>query len=117
MNEPKNQPPKPYRSRGQLYEEAAEWVEKMNGPGAEKYRSEHDAWLKRGALHPSAYDRANETYLMEQAPEVEPVDANPVQCSRPATTPWALLFAAAAVSAVAASWTMLRESAPKRRRR
>ena len=118
MNEPQSEAPKAQRGRGQLFEEAAAWVEKMRGPDAEQYRTEHNAWLKLGALHPSAYNLAEETYLIDHPTEGEPdlKDQEGV-AEKKHSKPWALLFAAAAIAAVAASWTALRPAAPRRRHR
>ena len=46
------------RPQGQLFEEAAAWFARMRGPDAEASRDEFEAWLARGALHRSAYNRA-----------------------------------------------------------
>ncbi|TPG37982.1 DUF4880 domain-containing protein [Sphingomonas koreensis] len=47
---------------GQLRQEAATWFARMRGPEADQYRGAFDAWLARGALHRSAYNRIAETF-------------------------------------------------------
>ncbi len=51
-------------TRDQLLEEAAAWFARMRGPDAEESRAEFEAWLKRGALHRQAYNRASEIFAM-----------------------------------------------------
>jgi transmembrane sensor len=50
--------------KGQLFEEAAAWFARMRGPDSEASRGEFEAWLARGALHRSAYNRAAEIFAM-----------------------------------------------------
>lgn len=74
MNEDNDTPKRP----GNLRDEAAEWFAIMRGPEADARREEFDAWLARGALHRSAYNRIAETFsigkgLKEDAPD----DAGP----------------------------------------
>ncbi len=57
MSEP--EPP-----RDQLLEEAATWFARMRGPDAEESRGAFEAWLRRGALHRAAYNRASEIFSM-----------------------------------------------------
>ncbi|AOH87269.1 hypothetical protein AWL63_24270 (plasmid) [Sphingomonas panacis] len=47
---------------GQLRDEAADWFATMRGPEAGARREEFEAWLARGALHRSAYNRIAETF-------------------------------------------------------
>lgn len=51
-------------TRDQLLEEAATWFARMRGPNAEASRDEFEAWLRRGALHRQAYNRASEIFAM-----------------------------------------------------
>jgi transmembrane sensor len=51
-------------SRDQLLQEAATWFARMRGPDAEGCRDEFEAWLRRGALHRQAYNRASEIFAM-----------------------------------------------------
>ncbi len=48
----------------QLMREAAAWFARMRGPEAEESRAAFEAWLRRGALHRSAYNRAAEIFAM-----------------------------------------------------
>jgi transmembrane sensor len=59
MSEPDTELP-----RGQLFEEAAAWFARMRGPDAVASRGDFEAWLARGALHRSAYNRAAEIFAM-----------------------------------------------------
>ncbi|MDK2768416.1 MAG: FecR domain-containing protein [Sphingomonas sp.] len=52
------------RPSGQLMEEAATWFARMRGPEAEEHRGAFEAWLARGALHRSAYNRAAEIFSL-----------------------------------------------------
>lgn len=57
----------PYRLPGgqdQLLEEASLWFARMRGPDAEAYRPDFEAWLKRGAVHPGAYERAGRIFAL-----------------------------------------------------
>lgn len=47
-----------------LMDEAALWFARMRGPEAERHRAAFEAWLARGALHRSAYNRAAEIFSM-----------------------------------------------------
>lgn len=60
MSEPEDLPPKGDR----LLEEAAAWFARMRGPDAEASRAGFEAWLRRGALHRAAYNRASEIFAM-----------------------------------------------------
>lgn len=70
MNEDNDTPKRP----GNLRDEASEWFAIMRGPEADARREEFEAWLARGALHRSAYNRIAETFsigkgLKEPAPD------------------------------------------------
>jgi transmembrane sensor len=54
----------PGQAPDQLMEEAAAWFARMRGPDAEASREAFEAWLRRGALHRSAYNRASEIFAM-----------------------------------------------------
>lgn len=47
-----------------LRDEAAEWFAIMRGPEAEARRAEFGAWLARGRLHRTAYNRIAETFSL-----------------------------------------------------
>jgi transmembrane sensor len=47
-----------------LTREAAGWFARMRGPDAEASREQFEAWLRRGALHRRAYNRASEIFAM-----------------------------------------------------
>ncbi|MBO9375569.1 DUF4880 domain-containing protein [Sphingomonas histidinilytica] len=49
---------------GQLRDEAADWFATMRGPEADARRAEFEAWLARGALHRTAYNRIAETFSL-----------------------------------------------------
>ena len=64
----------PEATRDQLMREAAAWFARMRGPEAESSREAFEAWLRRGALHRGAYNRAAEIFAMgkllaEDAPD------------------------------------------------
>lgn len=70
MNEDNDTPKRP----GNLRDEAAEWFAIMRGPEADARREEFEAWLARGALHRSAYNKIAETFsigkgLKEDTPD------------------------------------------------
>jgi transmembrane sensor len=94
------------RPKGQLFEEAAGWFARMRGPDADASREEFEAWLARGALHRSAYNRAAEVFAMGKLLEEEETQARP---------PRRRLAAAAAVAAVClvlgAGWIGLHQTA------
>jgi transmembrane sensor len=56
------EPPPP--KQDQLLQEAAGWFARMRGDEAEASRGEFEAWLRRGALHRQAYNRAAEIFAM-----------------------------------------------------
>ncbi|WP_129793877.1 FecR domain-containing protein [Sphingosinicella sp. CPCC 101087] len=64
--------------RDPLMREAATWFARMRGPDAESHREAFQAWIARGALHRSAYNRAAEIFAMgklladEQRPAGDP---------------------------------------------
>lgn len=60
MTDKKETPQRP----GHLRDEAAEWFAIMRGPEAEARREEFEAWLARGALHRTAYNRIAETFSL-----------------------------------------------------
>ncbi|MFN3945627.1 MAG: FecR family protein [Allosphingosinicella sp.] len=57
-------PGAPEPPRDQLMREAAAWFARMRGPDADASRPEFEAWLRRGALHRGAYNRASEIFAM-----------------------------------------------------
>ncbi len=106
MSEPEAPP-----TGGQLLEEAAAWFARMRGPEAEASRPEFEAWLRRGALHRQAYNRAAEIFAMGKLLSDEEVLPNP---PKPAARPDGLrrprLLAAVAatlLALVAAAWLAL----------
>lgn len=68
MSEP-DIPPTP---EDQLMREAAGWFARMRGPDADASREEFEAWLRRGALHRGAYNRAAEIFAMGKLLGEEP---------------------------------------------
>lgn len=74
MSEPETDLP-----RGQLFEEAAAWFARMRGPDAEASRSDFEAWLARGALHRSAYNRASEIFAMAKLLEDRQAEVPPAE--------------------------------------
>lgn len=48
----------------QLLEEASLWFARMRGPDAEAHRPGFEAWLKLGAVHRGAYNRAGEIFAL-----------------------------------------------------
>ncbi len=73
------------RPAGQLTEEAATWFARMRGPEAEQHRGEFEAWLARGALHRSAYNRAAEIFSLGKFLERE-VEEEAASPGRPLAT-------------------------------
>jgi transmembrane sensor len=59
-----SEPEGPAPTGNPLLEEAASWFARMRGPYAEASRPEFEAWLRRGALHRHAYNRAAEIFAM-----------------------------------------------------
>lgn len=99
MNEDNDTPKRP----GNLRDEAAEWFAIMRGPEADARREEFEAWLARGALHRSAYNKIAETFsigkgLKEDAPD----DADPLAPSPTRQKPGRLKTAGLALSIVGA---------------
>jgi transmembrane sensor len=72
MSRPDPEPP----IRDQFLREAAAWFARMRGPEAEASREEFEKWLKRGALHRQAYNRAAEIFAMGKV-LAEEGDASP----------------------------------------
>lgn len=60
MTDDKDTPQRP----GHLRQEASEWFAIMRGPEAGARREEFEAWLARGALHRTAYNRIAETFSL-----------------------------------------------------
>ena len=99
MNEDNDTPKRP----GNLRDEAAEWFAIMRGPEADARREEFEAWLARGALHRSAYNKIAETFsigkgLKEDAPD----DAAPPAPSPTSQKPGRLKMAGLALGVVGA---------------
>ncbi|MFN3627431.1 MAG: FecR family protein [Parvibaculum sp.] len=63
MTDDRDTPKRP----GNLRDEAAEWFAVMRGPEADARREEFEAWLARGALHRTAYNRIAETFSLGKA--------------------------------------------------
>lgn len=95
---------------GQLLEEAAAWFARMRGPDAEASRAEFEAWLARGALHRSAYNRAAEIFamgkLLDDTPERPATQVQP-RARRPAMAAAIVVVIAGAIGIAATSflWT------------
>ena len=103
------------RPRGQLFEEAAAWFARMRGPDAEASRDDFEAWLARGALHRSAYNRAAEIFAMGkllQDPDAQ--DARPAERAQRRLMPAAAALAAVSLAA-GAGWIGLRQAAEPHR--
>jgi transmembrane sensor len=104
------------RPQGQLFEEAAGWFARMRGPDAEASRGEFEAWLARGALHRSAYNRAAEIFAMGKLLKDQDIDE-----TRPAErrTRKSMLAAGAVVAAclvAGVGWIGLRQAVEVRSR-
>src|SRR3546814_2384163 len=100
MNEDNDTPKRP----GNLRDEAAEWFAIMRGPDADARREEFEAWLARGALHRTAYNKIAETFsigkgLKEDAPD----DAGSAAPSPASQKPGILKMAVLALFLVVAS--------------
>jgi len=103
------------RPQGQLFEEAATWFARMRGPGADASRDEFEAWLARGALHRSAYNRAAEIFAMGKLlQDREPEDAPPVERA-PRKRDLVAGAVTAACLVVAAGWIGIRQTAEPRK--
>jgi transmembrane sensor len=89
--------------RNQLFDEAADWFAKMRGPDADLHRPAFEAWLVRGAVHRSAYNRIAEIFT--DSGRVEDPDSasnngkHPPQGRRGALTTIALVIGMAAALA------------------
>jgi transmembrane sensor len=75
-------------STDQLLQEAATWFARMRGPDAEAGREAFEAWLRRGALHRQAYNRAAEIFAMGKmlAEDERAIGDVAVTDARPAVT-------------------------------
>lgn len=69
--------------RDQLLEEASIWFARMRGPDAEQHRAAFEAWLTRGAVHLSAYNRAGEIFALGRFLEHEAQEASREEEPRP----------------------------------
>jgi transmembrane sensor len=97
--------------RGQLFEEAAGWFARMRGPDAEASRGEFEAWLARGALHRSAYNRASEIFAMGKLlQDHEAEDAQAAARPRRKRALVAATFAAVCIVAGTAGWMGLHQT-------
>jgi transmembrane sensor len=91
-------PETPFPPDGQLMREAAAWFARMRGPDADVSRKEFERWLRRGALHRGAYNRAAEIFAMGKLlAEERPAP----QARKRAWPPVALALASAALLALA----------------
>lgn len=100
------------RPKGQLFEEAAGWFARMRAPDAEASRGEFEAWLARGALHRSAYNRAAEIFAMGKLLQEPGADGarTPVRARRN-RVPAAAAAAALLCLAAGLGWIGLRQAA------
>ncbi len=71
----------------QLMQEAAAWFARMRGPDAEASRAGFEAWLRRGALHRAAYNRAAEIFAMGKLLSEDPAPARGPAPRRRQATP------------------------------
>lgn len=99
-------------TQDQLLQEAATWFARMRGPDAEASRAEFEAWLRRGALHRQAYNRASEIFAMGKilAEDSEPSPPEPSQEVRRRgrmTVAWAF---GALLALIAAGWFVLQRN-------
>lgn len=100
MNEDNDMPMRP----GNLRDEAAEWFAIMRGPEADARREEFEAWLARGALHRSAYNKIAETFSIGKGlKEGAPDDADPPAPSPTSQKPGRLKMAGLALGVVGAA--------------
>lgn len=102
------------RPQGQLFEEAAAWFARMRGPDAEASRDEFEAWLARGALHRSAYNRAAEIFAMGKLLQDREIDK--IRPAERRTSKRMLAAGAVAAACLVASvgWIGLRQAAEMR---
>lgn len=77
------EPDTPPASPDQLFEEAAHWFARMRGPEAEADRPAFDAWLARGALHRSSYNRAAEIFSLGKVLMQDEVQSPAMPAERP----------------------------------
>jgi transmembrane sensor len=111
MSDPRIEP----HERGQLMQEAASWFARMRGPEAEDHRNAFEAWLRRGALHRQAYNRAAEIFAMgKYLRENENVQSDPAPTGRAGHR---LLVPLAAIPLMAvAGWIMFGDEPSQRPR-
>ena len=102
------------RPQGQLFEEAAGWFARMRGPDAEASRGEFEAWLARGALHRSAYNRAAEIFAMGKLLQDQDIDETRPAERRTRKSMLAAGAVAAACLVAGAGWIGLRQAAEVR---
>ena len=102
------------RPQGQLLEEAAGWFARMRGPDAEASRGEFEAWLARGALHRSAYNRAAEIFAMGKLLQDRDIDETRPAERRTRKSMLAAGAVAAACLVAGAGWIGLRQAAEVR---
>lgn len=67
---------------GQLRQEAATWFARMRGPEAEQHRPAFEAWLARGALHRTAFNRIAETFSAGKILKDEPAGKTDIISAR-----------------------------------
>lgn len=94
--------------KDQLLHEAATWFARMRGPDAEADREQFEAWLKRGALHRQAYNRASEIFAMGKllAEDAGSDDRAAPSHMRPRGRTFAFALGTLAIL-IAASWLLL----------
>lgn len=97
------------RRPDQLTEEAATWFARMRGPEADAHRPRFEAWLARGALHRSAYNRAAEIFSMGKFLEADALASLPASHEAIESVPYlgtrrAMVIAGAAACALLATW-------------
>ena len=98
-----------------LLEEAASWFARMRGPNPESSRAGFEAWLARGAVHRSAYNRAAEIFAMGKLLADEtPEGQAPPSHSRHRRRRLAAV-AASLAAAAAGSWAVHQGFAPAAR--
>jgi transmembrane sensor len=102
------------RPQGQLFEEAAGWFARMRGPDAEASRGEFEAWLARGALHRSAYNRAAEIFAMGKLLQDRDIDETRPAKRRARKSMLAAGAVATGCLIAGAGWIGLRQAAEVR---
>jgi len=89
-----------------LMREAATWFARMRGPDATAAAPEFEAWLRRGALHRAAYNRAAEIFAMgKMLSEDEP--SAPARPTGKAHALWSVVAALVLAIALAGIWFSL----------